>query len=538
MLNGFRFLEPGGWHCAETLGRSRAGCRRLPPLLPRSWRIEGSLVSRPQLLRPLPQRPGLRDRGRDRPAVVSRNADPELTRVAEEAHRRLVRGGLRCATLPLGPVPPFGPFEAAWERAAEARPAAERPSSLTISPSIGIPLAMDEQDLGPGDGADGPRARALGPAVPRRRTWPAPALRPGPPHGRHLPAGRSETRHLGVRPGGRDDTFTTYRAELVPEAWRLTRKTQSRIFQAMTVPEILKETLKGFPVEVGPGRDVRGPRLLRPVPRERLRLREPADGGGGDLVLLLSLRRQPRDGRGGHPSPSSSTCTERRPWSTKSSREGFGRTTGSGPGRRRSEMRAGQVPPLGPLLRAAAPAPRSRAADGRERHGGKGHAPAHGGRASPTARALRLPGGYAQRFDGVDAERRRPAGRPPEDLHGQHPDRGASAWTQETAPAVVDHGQEQREAPGRRVTSSPSKRHFDARRRVRPRERSAQGGVRRQITGRGRRSSTYENSFACIPASVAFRPERLTPRPTSGARRRRSSWGPPGRRSSRTSTAA
>ena len=46
-----------------------------------------------------------------------------------------------------------------------------------------------------------------------------------------------------VSQGGRDETFTTYRLSLVPELWLLTRKARSRIFQQMTVPDILKKVL-------------------------------------------------------------------------------------------------------------------------------------------------------------------------------------------------------------------------------------------------------------------------------------------------------
>ncbi|MBK9374945.1 MAG: type VI secretion system tip protein VgrG [Holophagales bacterium] len=49
--------------------------------------------------------------------------------------------------------------------------------------------------------------------------------------------------------GGRNDLFTEYEAALVPDVWRLTRKAQSRIFQRMTVPEILKKVFAGFTVD-------------------------------------------------------------------------------------------------------------------------------------------------------------------------------------------------------------------------------------------------------------------------------------------------
>jgi type VI secretion system secreted protein VgrG len=46
--------------------------------------------------------------------------------------------------------------------------------------------------------------------------------------------------------GRRDREFTSYRLELVPRLWLLTRKAQSRIFQHMTVPDILKKVLTGL----------------------------------------------------------------------------------------------------------------------------------------------------------------------------------------------------------------------------------------------------------------------------------------------------
>ncbi len=51
-----------------------------------------------------------------------------------------------------------------------------------------------------------------------------------------------------VGQGGRDETFTTYRLELVPQFWLLTRRWQSRIFQQMSAPDILKKVLTGFDV--------------------------------------------------------------------------------------------------------------------------------------------------------------------------------------------------------------------------------------------------------------------------------------------------
>jgi type VI secretion system secreted protein VgrG len=48
--------------------------------------------------------------------------------------------------------------------------------------------------------------------------------------------------------GHRDSTFTSYRLEVVPQFWFLTRRAQSRIFQHLSVPDILKKVLAGLDV--------------------------------------------------------------------------------------------------------------------------------------------------------------------------------------------------------------------------------------------------------------------------------------------------
>jgi type VI secretion system secreted protein VgrG len=52
-----------------------------------------------------------------------------------------------------------------------------------------------------------------------------------------------------VSQGESDATFTSYSAELVPQFWLLTRRGQSRIFQHVSVPDILKKVLEGLDVD-------------------------------------------------------------------------------------------------------------------------------------------------------------------------------------------------------------------------------------------------------------------------------------------------
>ncbi len=49
--------------------------------------------------------------------------------------------------------------------------------------------------------------------------------------------------------GNRDDRFTHYRAVLVPRLWLLTQNIQSRIFQNISVPDIIKKVFEGFEVD-------------------------------------------------------------------------------------------------------------------------------------------------------------------------------------------------------------------------------------------------------------------------------------------------
>ena len=51
-----------------------------------------------------------------------------------------------------------------------------------------------------------------------------------------------------VKAGGRDLVFKTYRLEVVPQFWLLTKNRTSKLFQQMTIPDILKKVLTGLDV--------------------------------------------------------------------------------------------------------------------------------------------------------------------------------------------------------------------------------------------------------------------------------------------------
>jgi len=54
---------------------------------------------------------------------------------------------------------------------------------------------------------------------------------------------------IGLAQGVREEVHTQYKLEIAPSVWTLTRNTQSRIFQQMSVPDILKKVFTGQDVD-------------------------------------------------------------------------------------------------------------------------------------------------------------------------------------------------------------------------------------------------------------------------------------------------
>ena len=53
-----------------------------------------------------------------------------------------------------------------------------------------------------------------------------------------------------VAQGGRTDNLTSYRAEVVPKLWLFSQRRDNRIFQNLTVPEIVQQVLKGIDLKL------------------------------------------------------------------------------------------------------------------------------------------------------------------------------------------------------------------------------------------------------------------------------------------------
>ena len=281
-------------------------------------------------------------------------------------------------------------------------------------------------------------------------------------------------------------------------------------------------------------------RLLRAVPRDRLQLRQPADGRRGDLLLLQATARRPQAGRGRHARRASPTLPgparifdERSPAATATRTGILGLGEGAG-------AALGQGHALGPLLRAAAQAPRGRRRSIQDSVpvGEVTHKLKLGG--NDEAGDLRLPRRLRPALRRRRPRRRRPAGRARRRSSRTTSGPSASACRRRPLPGLVIRGGEQRAAHSSAGHKFTLERHFDADgayvltsvQHTAP----ADGGLPL--------AATAEELVLREPASPASR-RRCPFRPAADDAASRSSRGPrrpsssarPARRSSPTSTA-
>lgn len=305
----------------------------------------------------------------------------------------------------------------------------------------------------------------------------------------------------------RSMNFTRYRMEIVPRLWLLTRKARSRIFQHITVPDILKEVFEGLDVSyelVGSFkerdycaqyRETDFQFVSRLMEEEGIFYFFTHDAGSHKLVVANSPQSHP------DLSPdtviydelSGGTREEDRIWQWEKTQD----------------LRSGkytlwdhcfELP--GKNLEATKTTLES-VQLGRTAH-----------KLNVANDALELydyPGGYAQRFDGVD----KTGGDRAEDVQGIFEDNQRTVdlrMQAETAPALTING-----AGGCRNFTAGHKftldRHFSDGGKyvltsVEHRSTQPIGTGRDQVE-----SFTYENSFSCIPFGVPFRPQRVTPLP-------------------------
>ena len=309
--------------------------------------------------------------------------------------------------------------------------------------------------------------------------------------------------------GGRDADFTTYEAEIVPEVWKLTRKAQSRIFQRLTVPEILKKVFKGYDVDWQLGE--------RYEPRDYcVQYRETDFGFGARLMeeegiyfffehsdgshkMIVSDQATdhptlPGDSRLIYEELEGGTRDENRIWSWRKEQE-------MRPGKYVLWDHSFELPhkhlEAEATLLSSVPV-------GKETHKLK----------VAGVDAMELydyPGEYAQRFDGINQG----GGEQPAELQKIFRDNQRTVelrMDEETTPAILIRAKSNVKhlVSGYKLTLQ---RHFNADGDYVITTVRHQASLAADYRSGKEELLTYENEFTCIPAALPYRPRRRTPKP-------------------------
>ena len=324
--------------------------------------------------------------------------------------------------------------------------------------------------------------------------------------------------------GARDDIFGHFRAQLVPKLWLLTKKVRSRIFQHLDVPDILRQVLTGY--------DVKYELLSTYYPRDYcVQYRESDFQFASRLMEEEGIFYFFKHADGSHQMVITDVPTEH-PSVAGQTEVIYEEASGAAREDMRifawektQEIRSGaytlwdhcfELP--GNHLEAQEETASSVTA------GKVVHKLRVGG--NDQLEIYEYPGGYAQRFDGVDRN-----GEPrPQDLKQIFQDSQRSVrvrMEQEEVAGLEIQGASDcgHFVPGYKFTLE---RHFDADdsyllTRV---EHEAQidnyAGNQQQVVFH------YENRFRCIPASAPYRHLRVTPKPLISGMQTATVVGPPG----------
>jgi type VI secretion system secreted protein VgrG len=321
----------------------------------------------------------------------------------------------------------------------------------------------------------------------------------------------------------RDDTFTHFQAEVVPRLWLWTKRSQSRIYQHLSVPQILEDVFTGLDVKF---------ELSEPYePRDYcVQYRESDFAFASRVMEDEGIHYFFRHTKDGHQLIVSDEAIVH-PELPQDSEVIYGMVSEAPRGARRvtawqktQELRSGmytlwdhcfQLP--GTNLEAR------QTALGEVQVGTVTHRLGVGG--NHTLEIYDYPGGYADRFDGID-----PAG-------GERPQELEKIFTDNERTVKIRAEQEETSAleiqgtsacphfiPGYQFTLV---RHFDADgpyllTRVEHHARCA------DLRSTGSSLFEYENHFACIPAALPYRPRRVTRKPTTGGSQTATVVGPQG----------
>jgi type VI secretion system secreted protein VgrG len=311
--------------------------------------------------------------------------------------------------------------------------------------------------------------------------------------------------------GLRDNRFTAYRAEVVPRFWLWSRRVQSRIFQHTTIPEILKQVLEGLDVTF----EISGAFHTRDY---CVQYRESDYAFANRLMEEEGIYYYFTHTAGGHKMVVANTPQSHRDVPEQSTVifeeviDGSRRDDRVLEWEKVQELRAGKLR----LWDHCFELPHqhlegTRTIQDSVSVGAVTHKLKVGG--NDRLHIHDYPGGYAQRFDGVDAGGGDRAG----DLAKifQDAERTVAIRMQREASKSVEIrglGRCRQFVTGHKFTLQ---RHFNADGvyvLTTVRHSAQLGGA--YHTGNGHPETlTYENTFTCIPLALPFRPPLLTPKP-------------------------
>jgi type VI secretion system secreted protein VgrG len=313
------------------------------------------------------------------------------------------------------------------------------------------------------------------------------------------------------RQGARDETFIHFRAELVPQLWLLTKRVRSRIFQHLPVPDILHHVLAGLDVTY----EISG----NYFPRDYcVQYRESDFDFASRLMEEEGIYYFFKHSDGAHKMVVSDACN-RHPSVPGQSRVIYEEVLGGVREEMRirtweksQELRSGVYTLWDHCFELPGKNLEAKESTLESVTVGKATHKLHLG-GNDQLEIYDYPGGYAQRFDGID-----PSGGPrPQDLKDILKDSERTARIR----------MEQEEIEGLRIegTSDCSQfvaghsftleRHFDADddyllTRVEHEARLGEGSYRSDAAAS---EFHYENRFICIPVALSYRPQRLTRKP-------------------------
>ena len=307
----------------------------------------------------------------------------------------------------------------------------------------------------------------------------------------------------------RDETFVHYRAELVPRFWLLRKKFRSRIFQHVTVPEILRQVLRGLDVTYE----------LSETYYQRdycVQYRESDFNFASRLMEEEGIYYFFKHGNGSHQMILSDTPTQH-PDIPGQSSVIYDEVSGG----QRNEMRIA-VWEKSQELRSGSYTLRDHSFQIPKKNleakkktiasvvvGEVTHNLSIGG--NDQLEIYDFPGGYAQRFDGIDQN----GAARSQDLQNIFPDseRTVKIRMEEEEAGSLEIAGESNCANFAVGHKFKLKRHFDANgcyllTRV-------EHDIRLENSYRSSQPAAlhYQNRFSCIPVALPYRPQRVTPKP-------------------------